>query len=161
MLKVKFTESDRLVFHYERYHHPHPHIQKKMEVLFLKSLDITLSNALICQISGVSPNTMRSYLKAYTEGGIEKLKEIRFNRPQSDLQAYCGTIASYMKENPPSSISQARAMIEQITGIKRGLTQTRSFLTSLGFRFLKVGTIPAKATDELKKTNKEISLKKN
>ncbi|KAA6325873.1 hypothetical protein EZS27_024955 [termite gut metagenome] len=77
------------------------------------------------------------------------------------MQAYCGTIASYMKENPPSSIPQARAMIEQITGIKRGLTQTRSFLTSLGFRFLKVGTIPAKAMNELKKTNKEISLKKN
>jgi hypothetical protein len=55
---------------------------------------------------------MRSYLKEYTEGRIEKLKEIRFNRPQSDMQAYCGTIASYMKENPPSSISQARAMIE-------------------------------------------------
>ncbi|KAA6312279.1 hypothetical protein EZS27_036759, partial [termite gut metagenome] len=22
MLKLQFTESDRLVFHYERYHHP-------------------------------------------------------------------------------------------------------------------------------------------
>ncbi|KAA6337393.1 hypothetical protein EZS27_014535, partial [termite gut metagenome] len=115
MLKLQFTESDRLVFHYERYHHPHAHVQKKMEVLFLKSLDVTLSNALICQISGVSPNTMRSYLKEYTEGGIEKVKEIRFNRPKSDLQAYSDTIKSYMKENPPFSISQARAMIEQIT----------------------------------------------
>ncbi|KAA6325874.1 hypothetical protein EZS27_024956 [termite gut metagenome] len=80
MLKLQFTEFDRLVFQYERYHHPHLHIQKKKEVLFLKSLDIPLSNDWICQISGVSPNTMRSYLKEYTKGGIEKLKEIRFNR---------------------------------------------------------------------------------
>jgi transposase len=154
MLKVQFTESDRLVFQHERYHHPRAHVQKKMEVLHLKSLDITLSNALICQISGVSPNTMRSYLKEYNEGGIAQLKEIRFNRPKSEMQAYSDTIRSYMKENPPSSISQARAMIEQITGIKRGLTQTRSFLKSLGFRFVKVGTSPAKATDELKKRTK-------
>jgi hypothetical protein len=35
MLKLQFTESDKLVFQYERYHHPHPHIQKKMEVLFI------------------------------------------------------------------------------------------------------------------------------
>jgi transposase len=153
MLKVKFTESDRLVFQYERYHHPHAHVQKKMEVLHLKSLDISLSNELICKISGVSPNTMRSYLKEYNEGGIEKLKELRLNPLKSEMQAYSDTIKSYMKENPPSSISQARAMIEQIRGIKRGLTQTRSFLKSLGFRFLQVGTIPFKATDELKKTN--------
>ncbi|KAA6322707.1 hypothetical protein EZS27_027773 [termite gut metagenome] len=45
MLKVKFTESDRLVFQHERYHHPHPHVQKKMEVLFLKSLDVNLSKS--------------------------------------------------------------------------------------------------------------------
>ncbi|KAA6316238.1 hypothetical protein EZS27_033427, partial [termite gut metagenome] len=133
MLNLQFTESDRLVFHYERYHHPHPPIQKKMKVLFLKSLDVPLSNDWICKISGVSPNTMRSYLKEYNEGGIEKVKEIKFNRPQSEMQAYSDTIRSYMKENPPSSISQARAMIEHITGIKRGLTQTRSFLKSLGF----------------------------
>jgi transposase len=98
---------------------------------------------------------MRSYLKEYRDGGIEKVQELNFYHPQSDLAAHTSSIEAYLRANPPSSISQASSIIEQLTGIKRGITQTRNFLKSLGFSFRKVGAIPSKTMTEEKKRNNE------
>jgi len=51
---------------------PHPRVQLKMEVLWLKSQKIPHQK--ICQLAGISPNTLLTYLRDYQEGGIEKLK---------------------------------------------------------------------------------------
>ena len=159
MIQIKFSEEDIKIFRYERFHHPHPHVMRKMEVLFLKSLG--LSQAMICLIAGVSPNTIRAYFKEYLEGGIEKVKELNFYRPKSLLATCTLSIESFLKEHPPISISQAAGMIEELTGIKRGITQTRQFLKSLGFSFRKVGAVPNKALTEEKKTNNESFWTKN
>ena len=159
MIQINFSEEDITIFQYERYHHPHPHVMRKTEVLYLKSLG--LSHSLICRIAGVSPNTMRSYFKEYLDGGIEKVRELNFYRPKSDLATHTSSIEDYLITNPPASVSQASAMIEQLTGIKRGITQTRVFLKSLGFSFRKVGAIPSKAMTEEKKRNNENFWRKN
>ena len=159
MIQINFTEEDVKIIQHERFHHPHPHVMRKMEVLFLKSLG--LSHGLICLIAGVSPNTMRTYFKEYIAGGIERIRELNFNIPKSLLSAFSSSIETYLESHPPISISQAVAMIEQLTGIKRGITQTRKFLKSLGFSFRKAGVIPAKALTEEKKLNKESFWTKN
>jgi hypothetical protein len=47
------------------------------------------------------------------------------------------------------------AKIEALTDIKRGDTQVRKFLKDNGFRFRRVGTVPAKVlTEEKKRTEK-------
>jgi transposase len=137
----------------ERFTHPHPRVQLKMDVVYLKGLE--LHNELVCKISNVCDNTMREYLKQYQEGGIERLREVNFNKPCSVLKEYSGTIEQYFTENPPSSISEAAAQIEAITGIKRGETQTRKFLKSLNFKYIKSCSVPAKALTEEKKTNRK------
>jgi hypothetical protein len=104
---------------------------------------------------------MRSYYKEYIEGGIEKVKEINFYRPQTEMFAYASSIESHLEAHPPASISQASAMIAELTGIKRSVTQTRSFLKSLGFSFRKAGAIPSKAITEEKKRNSEYIWTKN
>lgn len=64
------------------------------------------------------------------------------------------TIEQYFKKNPPASLAEASAKIEELTGvIKRGLTQTGKFLKSIGIKFIKVASIPGKAITE-KKTRK-------
>ena len=45
-------------------------------------------------------------------------------------------------------MNEAVAKIEELTGIRRGPTQVRNFLDSLGLRPRKVGMIPAKADVE-------------
>jgi len=37
MIKLEFTEAEQQSLHYERYHHPHPRAQRKMEALRFKS----------------------------------------------------------------------------------------------------------------------------
>ena len=119
-----------------------------MEVLYLKSLDRKLPHELISDIANVSQNTMLSYFIDYQTGGIEKLKEVKFYRPQSKLEEHKQTIEQYFLENPPASLSEASAKIEELTGIKRGLTQTAKFIKKLGMKLRKVGSIPGKAITE-------------
>ena len=159
MIKINVTESDKQLLSQERYNHPHPRVMLKMDVVYFKSLG--LENDLICKITGVCGNTLREYLKQYNEGGVERLKEVNFYRPNSELNMYSVTIEKYFTDHPPSSISEASAKIEELTGVKRGETQTRKYLKSLNFRYMKTGSVPAKVLTEEKKTNREIFWKKN
>ena len=159
MIAINVTESDKQLLSQERYNHPHPRVMLKMDVLYFKSLG--LENDLICKITGVCGNTLREYLKQYNEGCVERLKEVNFYRPNSELNMYSVTIEKYFTDNPPSSISEASAKIEELTGVKRGETQTRKYLKSLNFRYMKTGSVPAKVLTDEKKTNREIFWKKN
>ena len=159
MIKIEVTELDKQMLRQERYNHPHPRVMLKMDVVYLKSL--CLKNDLVCEITGVCGNTLREYLRQYNEGGISRLKEVNFHKPNSELAAYSGTIEKYFTDNPPSSISAASAKIEYLTGIKRGETQTRKYLKSLNFRYMKTGSVPVKVLTDEKKTNRENFWKKN
>jgi len=143
MINIKFSEKEKQIFDYYRFHHPHPRVQKKMEALWLKSQE--LPHSLICQLTNISPNTLRTYLKEYQQGGIEKLKKVRFYQPKSELQQHKLLLKEHFRSCPPASINEAISEIEKLTGIKRSPTQVRIFLKSLGMKFLKVGSLPSKA----------------
>ena len=143
MINISFTEFDINELQYERFNHPHPRVQLKMEVLLLKSKG--LRHKEICRLTDISGNTLRSYIKDYQQGGLEKIKEIKFYKPESDLVKHKTTIETYFKEHPPASVKEAMAKIEGLTGIKRSRNRVRKFLMSIGMKFRKVGMIPAKA----------------
>lgn len=122
-LQLKFTPEIQKALNYERYHHPVPLVQRRMEVLWLKSHN--LPHALIATLAGVSENTMREYFRLYAEGGLEKLKEVNFYRPESELQAHLTSVEAYFQAHPPSSIKEAKSEIKSLTGIKRSETGAR------------------------------------
>ncbi len=74
MISIEFTELERQALHYERFHHPHPRVQRKMEAVWLKSHQ--LPHRKIAQLVGISENTLRSYLREYQLGGISALKQV-------------------------------------------------------------------------------------
>ncbi len=37
MIYLEFSEEEKQSLYYERFHHPHPRVQRKMEALWLKS----------------------------------------------------------------------------------------------------------------------------
>ena len=135
MIRIEFTEEEIDKLRYERFHHPHPRVQRKMDALLWKSQGIP--HRQICAILGISENTLRSYLRAYQEGGVEKLKELNFPCPRSELVRHAGTIEAYFREHPPATVKEAAATIERLTGIRRSPTQVRQFLKSLGMRRLR------------------------
>jgi transposase len=126
MIQLEFTPEIQEILNYERYHHPVPLVQRRMEVLWLKSHN--LPHALIAQLAHVSENTMREYFQLYAEGGVEKLKEVHFYRPESELQAHSASLEDYFRTHPPASIKEAQSEIEALTGIRRSETQVREFL---------------------------------
>lgn len=156
MLQLEFTEIEKQVLYKERFNHPHPRVQLKMEVLWLKSQD--LPHHQICQLAGISENTLRAYCRDYQEGGIEKLKEINFYRPKSELAAHRTTLEEHFRSHPPATIAEAIEQIEQLTGIRRSPTQVRVFLKSMGMRCLKVGCVPAKADVDEQESYKQKKL---
>ncbi len=67
MIRIEFTEEAVDKLRYERFYHPHPRVQRKMEALLLKS--DALPHQRITRILGVSENALRQYLREYEEGG--------------------------------------------------------------------------------------------
>ena len=143
MIKIEFTEGDIKALNYERYHHPHPRVQRKMEALWLKSQGEPHNK--IAQLTGISINVVTQYIKEYKAGGIEKLKELNFYRPESKLNEHKQTIEDYFRVHPPATIKEAMNTIEKLTGLKRSEKQVMKFLKKIGLRHRKVGTIPSKA----------------
>lgn len=143
MIRITFTEEEIAALRYERFNHPHPRVMLKMEVLLLKSQGV--AHGEICRIAGITENTLRSYLRAYQEGGVEALKQLNFAKPVSDMEDHRETLEKHFRDNPPRSTAHAAAEIERLTGIKRSLTQVRKFLKKMGMSFRKVGMFPAGA----------------
>lgn len=65
----------------------------KMEALLLKSY--ALSHATIASILDIDEGTLRSYLQAYQQGGIEQLKTIHWHGSQSELSQHQGTLKDF------------------------------------------------------------------
>lgn len=147
MINILFNDSDICTLRHERLHHPHPRVRKKMDALYLKSQGILHKD--ICRMVDITKPTLVSYLKAYREGGIERLKEVNFHKPKSVLEDYEAIIENHFEQHPVATLAEARHEIEKLTGIRLSTSQIGKFLKRLGIKRRKTGSIPGKAiTDE-------------
>jgi transposase len=64
-----------------------------MEALWLKSHN--LPHAQIAELVQISEETLRSYLRAYQEGGVETLKTLSWQGPESELSPHQGTLKDF------------------------------------------------------------------
>ena len=148
MIQINFTEEEIKKLNYERYNYPHPLVQKKMEVLYLKSQN--LAHKQICQICCITRSTLSKYLKEYQRGGIESLKKLGYKGQSSELNQHSLTIEEYFRNSPPRNVAEAAKIIEEITGIKRSPTQIREFMKRIGMKTRKIGYVPGKGANEEK-----------
>ena len=112
-----------------------------MEVLWLKSHGLGHDD--IATYADVSRRTVQRYLDEYLEGGLPRLRRCPGHHPPSALVEHETSLEEYFQAHPPRSVKQARAVIEQRTGVRRGLSQVRHFLKDrLGLRWRQVGAIP-------------------
>lgn len=146
MLLTEFTDEQVERLAYERFHHPHPRVQKKMEAVFLKAKGLPQWE--ICELVGISSNTLRSYLREFRDGGVERLKQWTSGGTSSQLDEHIDAICDQLVAHPPHTIAEAAAAIERLTGVRRSPTQVREFLKRVGFSRRKTGSLPAKADPE-------------
>src|SRR5512135_178490 len=83
MRTITFTADDRQALAHDRYHHPDPRVQRKMEVLWLKSHGPPHDQ--IAAYADVSRRSVQRYLEKYLEGGLPHLRRCRWHHPQNAL----------------------------------------------------------------------------
>jgi transposase len=125
-IELHFTPETIATINEERYRHPLPIVQRRMEALWLKSHGLPHSQ--IATLVNISENTLRDYFQLYVEGGLEKVREVHFYRPESDLMDHFTSLEAYFRAHPPATIKEAQSEIEALTGIRRSQTQVREFL---------------------------------
>ena len=72
MIQLEIKPEDRQIIAKGRYTQPHPRVMQKYDALHLKACG--LSNKQICSILDICNNTLLSFFKQYTGGGIVKNK---------------------------------------------------------------------------------------
>lgn len=153
MIEVSFTQESIDQLFRERYEHPHPLIQRRMEALYLKSQG--LKNLQIAKLLRMSRRTLQKWLHVFEKEGVEGLKKFNRTGQKSKLHDHSQSIEDYFRDHPPRSIREACQRIEELTGLKRGETPVRKFLKSMGMSLRKTGAVPGKADpaaqDEFKK----------
>src|SRR5260370_29684106 len=97
--QLEITPEIQESLNYERYHHPVPLVQRRMEVLWLKSHG--LPHEQIAKLAGVSETTKREYFELYAKSVVEGLKEVLFYRPENELVQHRTPLESYFRGNPP------------------------------------------------------------
>jgi len=154
MRPITFTVDDQRALAHDRYHYPDPRVQRKMEVLWLKSHG--LGHDAIAAYADVSRRTVQRYLNEYHEGGLPRLRRCQRHQPQSVLAEHQDSLEEYFRKHPVRSAKQARAIIEQQTGVRRGLSQVRHFLKDrLGLRWRRTGAIPVPPTKTVEEHARE------
>lgn len=153
MIQIAFSVEEINKLDHERYHYPNPKVQKKMEVLYLKSMGLPHNE--ICRLCKISNTTLATYLKQYLAGGLEGLKKQRYKGRPNELLKHQTSLEAYFKEHLPRTAVEAQAIIEERTGIRRSPTQVRAFLKRIGMKCRKVGAIPGKAADQDKQEEQE------
>lgn len=153
MIQIAFTDAEIATLEYERYHHPSPLVQKRMEVMYLKSQAVPHQE--IARLCRISRQTVVTILHLYQQGGIERLKQFHFAGQPSALNAHQSSLEAHFRSHPPRTVAQAQATIEQLTGIRRSPTQIRAFLKRIGMQLRKVGTMPGRAHDPLKQQEQD------
>ena len=140
MREITFSEADVQAIGHDRYHYPDPRVQRHMEILWLKHHGFSHQD--IALLAGGSRSTVQRTLTAYLEGGLERIRQAPSREAHSELDGHRASVQEAFSKRPPRSAKEAKHIIEQHTGIRRGLTQVRRFMHRLGLRPLKTIAIP-------------------
>jgi transposase len=121
-----FTEDELSQLSAERYEHPVPHVQRRMEVLWLIGNGETQERA--AQLAGVSKATVARHIALFRERKLDGLRQLDWHKPTSELETHRTTLENEFRERPPHTVAEACARIKELTGVARGETQVRNFL---------------------------------
>src|ERR1700729_1453325 len=98
MRPIHFTAEVRRSLAHDRYHHPDPRVQRKIEVLWLKSHGLNHDD--VATYADVSRRTVQRYLDEYREGGLARLRQCRWHQPQGALAERQESLEEYFLKHP-------------------------------------------------------------
>lgn len=140
-LRVDLTEDEQHVVKEQRESHPNPCVRRRMWTLWLLHCGTTREKS--AQIVGVARSTVERYIVEFRSGGLNGFQQRReHSKPTSEFAAHRDAIRDLFEKQPVRTIAEARQRIFELTGIRRGPTQVRTFLKDLGMTWQRVRAIP-------------------
>ena len=125
----------------DRYRHPDPRVQERMEIIWLKSKNEPHER--IAELAHVSRSTVQRTLRIYQEKGLDGLRTFGWKGQPSALTPHRESIEAEFRRRPPHTTHEAARRIEELTGVKRQTSRVRKFMKeSLGMKCLKVAPVP-------------------
>ena len=131
MKRIQFTEDEILQLKNERLRHKHPIVRRRMMALYLKAQGLPHKD--ICAELNISSMCLCEYLDLYMKEGLDGLKRLGYRGKRNLLVENRDLIIAHLEAQPPGTLKEAQARIEEITGIKRSLPQIRAFLKKTAF----------------------------
>ena len=139
--KYSFSEAVVDAIARDRYQHPDPRVQERMEILWLKSKN--QPHERIAGLANVSRSTVQRTLRIYAAKGLDGVRSFGWKGHPSALTPHRATIEEEFRKHPPHTAHQAARRIEGLTGVQRKPSRVRKFLKEdLGMKCLKVAPIP-------------------
>ena len=125
----------------DRYGHPDPRVQERMEILWLKSQNEP--HGRIAELANVSRSTVQRTLRIYVAKGLDGVRSFGWKGQPSALTPHAATIEEAFRQHPPHTVHEAVRRIEELTGVRRKESRVRQFLKDdMGMKCLKVAPIP-------------------
>jgi transposase len=141
MHRFTFSEDVRSVLAKERFHHPDPRVQQRIEIVWLKSQGERHER--IAELAGVSRSSVQRVLKLYKKAGLDGLRTFHWRGRASALTPHRQSLEEEFLERPPHTTAEACQRIEDLTGVRRKLTRVRQYLReTLGLKWRKVAAVP-------------------
>ena len=141
MRRFEFSEDVLAEIERDRFRHPDPLVQRRMEVLWLKAHGET--HVRIAELAGLSRATVQRVLDQYETGGVQAVRTFYWHVPSSELTPHRSLLEAEFRQRPPHTVAEACERIEQLTGVRRGPTRVREFLReTMGLRWRKVAAVP-------------------
>jgi len=141
MRRFEFTEEERRVIARERYYHPNPRVQRRMEMLWLKCQGETHER--IAELAGVGRRTVQRVLDSFETGRLDAVRSFHDGGRASGLQPHGELLEAEFRERPPRTVGEACDRIERLTGVRRSPSRVRQYLRNqLGMTWRKVAAVP-------------------
>jgi transposase len=141
MRRISFTEEESAAIGRDRFHHPNPRVQQRMEILWLKMHGEIHER--IAELAGCSRRSVQRVLDCFVAGGLNAVRQFHEKGRVNELAPLAKSLEEEFRERPPRTVAEARDRIEKLTGIRRQSTQVRAFLKqTLGLHWRKVAAIP-------------------
>ena len=139
--RIELTEEEQKIVQAERDSHPSACVRRRLLVIW--SLHCGLTREEAARVACVARSTVERDVSRFRTGGLEALRTSgREYQPTSELAQYTDVIRQSLEAEPVRSMAEACDRIEMLTGVKRGQTQVRTFLKSIGLKWQRVRAIP-------------------
>lgn len=138
--RVVLNEEQLQVVEEERDSHPQLRVRRRMLVLWMLHCGLTRQKA--GEVARMGRATVERIVAAFRDGGLESVRQWNVKGSQSELAAYRDLIRNSFENEPARTVAEAADRIEKLTGLRRGLSQVRSFMKRLGLKWQRMRAVP-------------------